>query len=35
VLDPKGVIRFNDMRGADLDQAVATLLKEMATPEKK
>ena len=29
VLDPSGVIRFKDVRGEDLDRAVATLLSEM------
>ncbi len=29
VLDAKGIIRYKDVRGARLDQAVDTLLKEM------
>jgi hypothetical protein len=29
VLDAKGIIRFKDVRGAQLDHAVDTLLKEM------
>jgi hypothetical protein len=30
VLDKSGVIRFKDVRGDDLDRAVATLLREAA-----
>ena len=32
VLDPTGVIRFKDVRGDDLDRAVATLLAEIKSP---
>jgi cytochrome oxidase Cu insertion factor (SCO1/SenC/PrrC family) len=34
VLDPKGVIRFIDVRGKDLDRAVDTLLLELETGSK-
>lgn len=30
VLDPAGVIRFKDVRGDDLDRAVAALIAEQA-----
>jgi hypothetical protein len=33
VIDPKGVIRYRDVRGEELDNAVNTLLREME--EKK
>jgi len=35
VLDGKGVIRFRDVRGHDLDQAVDKLLKELEEEQKK
>jgi thiol-disulfide isomerase/thioredoxin len=35
VLDAKGVIRYNGVRGADMDKAVDTLLKEMGVDVTK
>jgi thiol-disulfide isomerase/thioredoxin len=35
VLDAKGVIRYKDVRGEKMDEAVDTLLKEMAAGSKK
>jgi|SRR5581483_3806715 len=33
VLDSKGIIRYRDLRGPKLDEAVDTLLKEIQTPK--
>lgn len=35
VLDAKGVIRYRDVRDAEMDSAVDTLLAEMEKPAKK
>ena len=35
VLDPKGVIRFKNVRGEQMDEAVDQLLKEQEAGEKK
>jgi hypothetical protein len=35
VLDPKGVIRFKDVRGADLDKAVDGLLEEFRASDPR
>jgi hypothetical protein len=34
VLDAQGVIRYEDVRGEDLDRAVDTLLKELAAAKR-
>jgi hypothetical protein len=34
ILDHKGVIRFRDKRGEEMDEAVDQLLKEMGAPAK-